>query len=123
MCRMLLSIKPEFVEEILCGNKKYEYRRVRCKEKIDGILIYATAPISQIVAEVSVLGIIEDSIYSVWNETKEFSGISKTYYMQYFSGKEKAVAYCLGEVKEFKKPKDLKEYGLTYAPQSFAYIT
>ena len=27
MCNILMSIKPQYVEKILSGNKKYEYRK------------------------------------------------------------------------------------------------
>lgn len=123
MCRMLLSIRPQYVEEIINGTKKYEYRKVRCREKVDRILIYATAPISQVVAEVVVLGIMEDSPRKVWNETKDFSGISMSFFYEYFRGRETAVAYHLGEVEEFPEPKLLEDFGIMNAPQSFMYIT
>lgn len=122
MCRMLLSIKPEYVESIISGEKKYEYRRVKCRESIDRILIYATSPISQIVAEVEVLGIIVNSPSEVWRETKDYSGITSNFFYEYFYGKEKAIAYRLGAVYTFEKPKCLEEYGIYTAPQSFVYI-
>lgn len=53
---------------------------------------------------------------------KDFTGISHEKYMEYFSQKEFAYAYQLGEVKKFKKAKDLSEYGISAAPQSFVYI-
>ena len=31
MCKVLMSIKPEYVDEILSGRKKYEYRKTRLK--------------------------------------------------------------------------------------------
>ena len=34
MCKILLSINPEHVENIFNGNKKYEYRKIKCKEKV-----------------------------------------------------------------------------------------
>ena len=51
MCKILLSINPEHVENIFNGNKKYEYRKIKCKEKVDKIIIYSTAPIMQVVGE------------------------------------------------------------------------
>ena len=41
MCKMLLSINPEHVANILSGKKKFEFRKVRCKEDVDKIVIYA----------------------------------------------------------------------------------
>lgn len=54
MCKILLSINPEHVENIFNGNKKYEYRKIKCKEKVDKIIIYSTAPIMQVVGEAEV---------------------------------------------------------------------
>ena len=44
MCQMLLSINPEYVASILQGKKLYEYRKFRCRDDVDKIIIYATAP-------------------------------------------------------------------------------
>ena len=54
MCQMLLSINPEFVESILNGTKLFEYRKFRCREDVDKIIIYATAPQKQVVAEAEI---------------------------------------------------------------------
>ena len=43
MCQMLLSINPEYVTSILQGKKVYEYRKFRCRDDVDKIIIYATA--------------------------------------------------------------------------------
>lgn len=45
--KALLSIKPEFVNEILAGNKKYEYRK-NFKQDIDAIVIYASMPMGKL---------------------------------------------------------------------------
>lgn len=122
MCQMLLSINPEHVENILYGNKRYEFRKVRCKSNVDVILIYATSPIMRVVAEVEVVEIIEDAPDTVWNLTSEYAGISKHFFDMYYEGKEKAVAYGLGKVKKYSRPKTLSDFGLRVAPQSFVYV-
>lgn len=122
MSQMLLSINPEHVENILLGTKKFEFRKVRCKADISKIIIYATSPIMQVVAEAEVLGIIEDDPTAVWDLTAEFAGISKRFFDQYYQGREKAVAYRLGKVKKYTRPKALSDYGINFAPQSFVYV-
>ena len=76
----------------------------------------------KVVASVAVLGVLKETPSKLWQKTKDFSGISFEKYSAYFSQKEFAYAYQLGEVKKFKKAKDLSEYGITAAPQSFVYI-
>lgn len=122
MRQMLLSIKPEFVERILNGEKLYEFRKVRCKSDVNKIIIYATAPIKMVVAEADIEYIIEDDLLSVWHETKQYSGISYSFFRSYFKGKKRAVAYKLQNVTPYKEQKTLLDYGLTFAPQSFVYI-
>lgn len=122
MCQMLLSINPEYVESIMLGYKKFEFRKVRCRENVEKIIIYATSPVMRIVGEVEVLGIIEDNPDVVWNLTENYSGISRRFYNTYYEGRKKAVAYRLGEVKKYSRPKTLSDYGLHFAPQSFVYV-
>ena len=61
MCKLLMSINPEHVDNILAGTKKFEFRKNKCKEKIDSIIIYSTSPIMKVVAEVEVKDVIEDT--------------------------------------------------------------
>jgi predicted transcriptional regulator len=58
----------------------------------------------------------------VWRETKAFSGISYKFYRKYYKGKKTAVAYKIGMITQFAKPKQLTEFGITHPPQSFAYL-
>ena len=122
MSRMLLSIKPVYVKKILEGKKKYEFRKFRCKEGIDTIVIYSTAPEKKVVGEVPLLEIIEGDVEYVWQQTKPDGGITKKAYLEYYKDKEVATAYQLGEVVVYDEPKELSDLGLNYAPQSFAYI-
>ena len=39
MCSILLSIKPDYVEKIFSGDKKYEFRTRISKEPVDKIYI------------------------------------------------------------------------------------
>lgn len=122
MCKVLMSINPEYVEKILSGSKKYEYRKRSCKCTVSEIIIYCTAPVSKVVGRVKVEKVIEKEPDVLWNMTKEFSGVEYDFYQKYFAGKDTGVAYQLGKVKEFKRPKKLSFYGVKNAPQSFLYM-
>ena len=131
MCKVLMSIKPEYVDEILSGRKKYEYRKTRLKRtNIDKIIIYCTSPIMKVVAEIEVLEIIEKDPERLWKITKKYSGISKSKYEylpntprnEYFENKNTAIAYKLGEIIKYNEPKKLKDIGISSAPQSFVYV-
>lgn len=123
MCKVLMSIKPEYVDEILSGRKKYEYRKIKAKRpNIDKIIIYCTAPVMKVVAEIEVLEIIENNPETLWKKTKNYAGISKKKYDEYFENKDIAFAYKLGNIIRYDQPKKLKEIGVNYTPQSFTYI-
>lgn len=117
-----MSIKPEHVQNILAGTKKFEFRKNKCREEIDTIIIYSTSPIMRVIAEVEVKGIIEDTPQVVWGKTKSAAGIDKTFFDAYYNGRDVAVAYILGKVRKFAKPKSLSDYGVKAAPQSYIYI-
>jgi len=117
-----LPINPEHVENILTGIKKYEFRKVKSRHPVDRIVIYATAPVSMIVGEAEVTATVGGSPEEVWARTADLSGISKEFFDAYFSGKSDAIAYRLGEVTEYERPKHLADIGIASAPQSFVYL-
>lgn len=123
MCTILLPIRPEYANKIIEQTKLFEYRKNICKRKIDKIVIYSTSPVKRIVAEVEVKSILSNTPSKLWNETKQYSGISKSKYMKYFENKEKAYAYELGKIIVYKQPKLLKDFGINYYPQSYVYLT
>lgn len=122
MCKLLMSINPEHVCNILAGTKKFEFRKTKCREKVDGIVIYSTAPIKQIVGEVEVTEIIEGSPQNVWKRTAYAAGIDKIFFDDYYDGRNNAVAYALGQIKKYKCPLSLSDFGITAAPQSYMYF-
>lgn len=123
MNKLLMSINPQHVDNILAGTKRFEYRKTKCRKEIDSIVIYSTAPVMQVVAEVEVTGIIEDSPQSVWKKTSSAAGIDKKFFDLYYSGRETAVAYVLGKVKRYRKPLQLSDFGIKAPPQSYVYIS
>lgn len=122
MKALLLSIKPEYVERILQGTKKFEYRKRLAKEDVSVIYIYSTAPSMKVVASVQVIGRLSASPTALWEKTKTMAGISRAKYRDYFHGCKIAYAYELGEVEIFESEKNLSDFGIDTAPQSFAYI-
>ncbi len=122
MSRILISINPEHVKNIINGSKKFEYRTKAAKKDIDSIIIYSTFPTKKIVAEVTIDEVLSCSPDLLWEQTKDFSGISKEFFDAYFDNRKVAYAYKLGTVKVFDKPQELSDYGVFFAPQSFVYI-
>lgn len=120
--KILISINPEHVAKILSGEKKYEYRTKAAKKDVDSLIIYETTPVKRIVAEAEIIEVLCLSPEDLWKETKRYSGISKSFYDEYFKGRKIAYAYRLGKVKAYDNPLELSDYGVKAAPQSFVYI-
>ena len=120
--KIIVSINPVHVENIISGIKKYEYRKVAAKQDISSILIYETTPIKRIVAEAEIIDVLMMRPDELWDITKNESGINKSFFDNYFKGKMVAYAYKLGKIKVYDKPKMLSDYGITNAPQSFVYV-
>lgn len=123
MSKVLISIKPEYVDKILNGTKKYEYRRTLAKKDVSSLIIYSTWPVKEIVGEVDVVGTIEMAPSSLWEKTKKEAGISRKKYREYFKKTKKACAYVLGMVTKYETNKKLLDIGVQQAPQSFLYLT
>lgn len=122
MCKMLLSIRPRFVQHILDGSKRFEYRKVRSKRDVSHIIIYSTSPVMKVVAEARVKEVLVDDPETIWKLTNTYSGVSKEFFDQYYLGKDVAVAYELDDIEEYPASLDLKDFGVSTAPQSFIYL-
>ena len=122
MGKIVISINPEHVKNIINGTKKYEYRLKAAKRDVSKLIIYETKPIKKVVAEAEITEVLMMKPEDLWNETKDLSGITKLFFDDYFKGRKIAYAYKLGRVKVYEQPKSLSDFGLKVAPQSFAYI-
>jgi predicted transcriptional regulator len=121
---VLLSIKPEFVERIFSGEKKFEYRKAIFKRNdIKKIVIYSTMPEGKIVGEFSIEQIHNNSPDLIWKQTEKSSGIQKSFFDSYFIGRQKAYAIEIANVIKYDTPIKLSQLAKKVrAPQSFSYL-
>ena len=121
---VILSIKPKYVDAILKGVKKYEFRKAIFKNKnIDNIYIYSSSPVKKIVASFKVKSIVEDDPNNLWGRFKEFSGLNDTEFFNYFIDNGRGFAIEIDNLEKFKNPIDPKEIIPGFVPpQSFCYI-
>ena len=121
--KVLLSIKPEYVNKIFKGEKKYEYRKRVFKESVDAVVIYSTMPVGKIVGEFEIQNIINDVPVDLWSMTHKYSGVSKKFFMKYFENKQEGYALEIGNLTIYNDPIDPKETFANFVPpQSFMYI-
>src|SRR5690554_7048719 len=75
MKTIILAIKPQYVERIMSGTKKFEYRTRIPKNNINKIIIYSSYPVKKIIVEVEIIEVLEMSPEELWETTKDFGGI------------------------------------------------
>lgn len=120
---VLISIHPRHVDNILGGTKIFEYRKVMPSQDVSHLVLYSTAPVMKIVAVAEVVGRIVGSPTRVWNVTSFGSGISRSFFREYFAGQRQACALSLGRVYELVSPMGLSSLaGVKTPPQSFSYL-
>ncbi|WP_345785832.1 ASCH domain-containing protein [Gemmatimonas sp.] len=122
--KILLSIRPEYARRILDGTKRFEFRkRIHRDPRVQTVVIYATMPVGMVIGEFTIESVHADDPESLWEHTKEHSGISKEFFSSYFHGRDVAYAIEIKKVRKFRKPKSVSEYLASgIAPQSYAYV-
>ena len=121
---VLLSIKPEHAEKIFRGEKRFEFRRTLFAEKtVTKIVVYASSPVCRVIGEFDVEEILSMPMNTLWQKTRNESGISWGFFSSYFAGKVKCHAIKVANPIRYKDPIHLKTaVGLERPPQSFAYV-
>ncbi|AHF01983.1 hypothetical protein THIAE_09670 [Thiomicrospira aerophila AL3] len=121
--KVLLSIKPQFAEKILTGEKQFEFRKAIFRNNcVTSVVIYASSPLQKVIGEFDISKIYEMEPDALWKETADHSGISKEYFDKYFQGKMKGFAIKVGKMTKYPTPLNLEDLGIRTPPQSFCYV-
>ena len=126
---MLVSIKPNFAEQILDGSKKVEFRRRHPRQIELGsrMLIYASSPIRALIGTAVVFDVVEASPEEVWNVYQDVGGIEHDAFNAYFESSDRAVAIRLRKPVRLDKAIPLDDLRCKWPgfhpPQQFAYLT
>ena len=122
--KVLLSVKPEFAEKILSGEKRFEFRTsIFRAPNIETAVLYVTTPVRRVVGEFEIDTILSGDPSDIWEQTMEFSGITKRFFDEYFFRRETAYAIGVRRARRYRKPLkigDLLPGGRP--PQSFCYL-
>jgi predicted transcriptional regulator len=97
---IVMSIAPKWVEMIKSGQKKFELRRRAPKEigRCD-LLIYATKPISAVVAVGKIVSVLRGRPNTLWCDIGQFSGCTEEEFFKYFDGVVNGAAMQLSEIR------------------------
>ena len=121
----LLSIKPQYAERILSGEKKFELRKRKLGARSgDIVVIYTSSPTRALTGAFVVQEEIEMPVTALWRRYRNDLGIQQVDYAEYFRDKDHAVAIAIGRTVTLP-PVSLDELrrvrpGFT-PPQSYMY--
>jgi len=121
---VILSIKPKYVNEIVEGRKKYEFRKsIFSNDSVKNIIIYSSSPQKKIVGFFEIGKIISDHPERIWELTKGSAGISENDFFKYFAGSKIGYAIEIKKLEIFSIPIDPYESSNKFVPpQSFSYL-
>ncbi|MDG2432537.1 ASCH domain-containing protein [Flavobacterium sp.] len=121
--KVVMSIKPKFANKIFDGTKRFEFRKAIFKnQNVTSVLVYASSPVQKVIGEFEIGEIFNFDLKTLWDRTKEHSGITEDYFYEYFADRKNGFAIQIKNKKKFKIPKSLKEDYNLAPPQSFAYF-
>lgn len=106
---LLMSIRPEFAEQILQGHKTVEFRR-KFSEKYKGstIVFYITSPVQQFMFTATISTVVHNKKKNLWRIYKKEGGVSQETFDHYFSGIDHGYAIHLSNLKRLSNQLQLK---------------
>ena len=120
----LMSIRPEFANAILSGEKVVEFRKRPVADDVSHVLIYATMPVGALVGWFAVRGQKTMSPKGLWATFRAVGGISKSRFFEYYDQREHGTGILVEAAARFPEPIPLAELGTCVRPpQSFQYLT
>ena len=124
---IIISIKPEYAQKIIGGEKTIELRRkFPTKDIIGGIaIIYASSPVQKIIGYAVIEDVKKLSISLIWSKYNKQACVTKQFFNAYFKGLEEAFAIKLSQPIRLIEPIDIKQLEEKHslsAPQSYRYV-
>ncbi len=120
MITYVMSIKKEYGSNLLNGNAIWEYRKRKSLIKIgDKIILYATAPHSELIGEFIVGDIIIGSSEEVWEKTKREVCYSSDEVIPYLKSGNYPIAFKVSQAKNYETPMGLSKIPFFKPPMSY----
>ena len=120
----LLPIYPRYARLILTGEKRIEFRKVRFRNQVSHIIMYASSPVRKIVGYFSVVRINEGAPDELWARYHSSAGLRRDEFERYYALCSRGVAVEIGSVFALPNPVPLARLGKSLAPpQGFTYLS
>ncbi len=127
--KLLISITPEFAQEIFSGEKKIEFRKRRPKflQPGDRVLVYASPPSETLAGELIIKNIVEGTPQELWDRISALAGVSKETFDNYYKDHTMAVGLIIDRAVEYQYKIGLEEIKQAHRefspPKNYRYIT
>jgi predicted transcriptional regulator len=121
---VLLSIRPEYTEKLFSGEKRYEFRKCKPREKIEKVFIYESRGSRKIVGWFTIRSVHSGSPEEIWEKCKDRGGIQKTRYLAYCNGRHIIYAFEIDRIVRFDQPVNPSTIIPNFKPpQNFVYVS
>lgn len=120
---IIISIHPEYAEKILTGEKTYELRTRLPHYKPERMIIYATAPVSEVVGTAEIADMLDLPLTELWKRVRKSACVTLSDFHAYFRHSDNGKAFVLRNPVRFPSPIPITSYGLKRAPQSWQYLS
>lgn len=124
---LFLSIKPEFANKIMAGQKTIELRKLRPHISIgDYVIIYASTPLRKVIGYARIKSIIKCTPSEMWSKYHNYLGIDEVRFANYYSGHSSAIGIELEKIHQCRNItlEQLRMIDTNFRPpQGFRYIS
>jgi predicted transcriptional regulator len=124
---IIISIKPEHVQNIMAGHKTIELRRRFPDGLADGriMLIYSSSPERALVGAVRIEQVRRMATAALWQAYRKQACVARDVFDDYFAGATEGFGVLLGTAIRFDVPipvSELRDRFRFSPPQSFRYL-
>jgi predicted transcriptional regulator/DNA-binding XRE family transcriptional regulator len=125
---VVLSIRPQYSNKIISGEKTVELRRRFPISAPRGTIayIYSTSPVRALIGCAEISDVVKLPISEIWEKYSDSAGIAKNEFYSYFSGLDKGYVLKFKNARQLPRQLNLAELRERFdfePPQSFLYVT
>jgi predicted transcriptional regulator len=123
---VIFSIRPQYADKIISGNKTVELRRRFATEAVIGAIafIYSSSPARRMIGYAKIRDVRRLSVANIWRKYSTTACISKSDFDKYFAGADFGYAIELADATALETPISATELSQRFgfrAPQSYQY--
>ncbi|WP_373033633.1 ASCH domain-containing protein [Sulfurovum sp.] len=121
---VLLSIKPKYVDAIVKGEKKYEFRKKIFKSNnVKKIYIYSSSPVQKIIGYFELNNVFTAHPKDIWEKCSKYGGIDETNFFQYYEGRDQGYSLFIENLVLFDEAIcPYSRFEAFIPPQSYIYF-